>query len=114
MNENLKLLENASKEVPKMSYEIYYDRAFIRVGEKFVPLVNSGSNNCFEVSYTGREIPEKNWNVLNWKRRSQLLFTKQEIEKIAADYENISQESGTCFKSRYCAFPTKDGDYSRN
>lgn len=91
-----------------MSYEIYYDRAFIRVGDKFVPLVNSGSNNCFEVGWAGREIPEKNWSVLNWKRRSQLLFTEQEIYELAEDYETISRESGTCFKTRYRSFESDE------
>lgn len=87
-----------------MSYEIYYDRAFIRVGERFVPLVNQGSNNCWQTNWNGRDIPEKNWQVLNWKRRSQLIFTEDEVKQIAKDYEQVSQESGTCFKTRHRPF----------
>lgn len=87
-----------------MSYEIYYDRAFIRVGERFVPLVNQGSNNCWETNWNGRDIPEKNWQVLNWRRRSQLIFTEDEVKQIAKDYEQVSQESGTCFKTRHRPF----------
>lgn len=87
-----------------MSYEIYYDRAFVRVGERFVPLVNQGSNNCWETNWNGRDIPEKNWQVLNWCNRSQLLFTEDEVRQIAKDYEQISQESGTCFKTRHRPF----------
>ena len=87
-----------------MSYEIYYDRAFIRVGERFVPLVNQGSNNCWETNWNGRDITEKNWQVLNWRRRSQLIFTEDEVKQIAKDYEQVSQESGTCFKTRHRPF----------
>lgn len=31
-----------------MSSEIYYDRAYIRVGDRFIPVVNHGSSNCFD------------------------------------------------------------------
>lgn len=93
-----------------MSYQIYYDRAFIRVGENFIPLVNSGSNNCWE--YNGRrEIPEKDWSVLNWKRRSRLCFSEDEIREIAREYELSSQESGMCFKSRNRCFDS--GEFER-
>lgn len=89
-----------------MSYEIYYDRAFIQVNDRFIPMVNEGSNNTFEVNYRGREIPDKNWEVLNWKHRNRLLFSKDEIFTIAHDYEMESQESGTCFISRNRSFET--------
>lgn len=94
-----------------MSYEIYYDRAFIHVGECIVPLVNQGSNNCWETSWNGRNIPEKKWQVLNWRNRSQLLFTEDEVRQIAKDYERISQESGTCFKNRNRPFV--QGEFER-
>ena len=42
-----------------MSYQIYYDKAFIKVEDKFVPMINSGSNNCWEVNFFGKEIPVK-------------------------------------------------------
>ncbi|QQQ95131.1 hypothetical protein [Blautia pseudococcoides] len=32
-----------------MSSEIFYDKAFIRVGEKYIPIVNHGSSNCFDI-----------------------------------------------------------------
>ena len=47
-----------------MSSEIYYDRAFIRVGDRFIPVVNHGSSNCFDFDARGREVPEKHWSVL--------------------------------------------------
>ncbi|MBR0277900.1 MAG: hypothetical protein IJQ50_05530 [Clostridia bacterium] len=88
-----------------MSYQIYYDRAYIRVDDKFVPIVNDGSNNCWEYSiFARRDVPEKSWNIMNYKRRSQVLFTADEIREIAKDYEEVSRSSGTCFKSRNRAF----------
>ena len=38
-----------------MSSEIFYDKAFIRVEEKYIPVVNHGSSNCFEFDSRGRE-----------------------------------------------------------
>ncbi|MFR1480866.1 MAG: hypothetical protein ACLSB9_36905 [Hydrogeniiclostridium mannosilyticum] len=49
-----------------MSSEIFYDKAFILVGEKYIPVVNHGSSNCFDFDSRGREIPEKHWSVLNY------------------------------------------------
>ena len=95
-----------------MSYQIYYDRAYIAVGDKFIPLVNDGSNNTWERSFfSGRDVPEKNWNVMNYKRRNQLLFTAEEIREIAKDYEECNRSSGTSFKSRHRAFA--EGEFER-
>jgi len=95
-----------------MSYEIYYDRAFIRVGESFIPLVNQGSSNCWEYScFSKREIPEKNWQVLNWRHRAQLVFTADEIRRQAAIYEETSQQNGMCFKTRNTPFAS--GEFGR-
>ena len=87
-----------------MSYEIFYDKAFIKVGDRFIPLVNQGSNNCFEFGLNGREIPEKNWNILNFRCRSKVLFTENEINELAEHIEEIAQKDGTIMKSRYRAF----------
>ncbi len=93
-----------------MSYSIYYARAFVSVGDKYIPLANSGSNNCFELC-GGREIPEKNWGILNWKRPGQALFTENEIRAIAKDYDEYNQESGMIFKSRHRLF--EPGEFER-
>lgn len=46
-----------------MSYEIVYDRQFIRTPLGIVPLVLSGSNNCTEFSVRGRERRVRSWGV---------------------------------------------------
>lgn len=88
-----------------MSSEIFYDKAFIRVGEKYIPVVNHGSSNCFEFDSRGREIPEKNWSVLNYPYPGQILFTADEIRKIADFYEEVSMSNrGGTKKSRNRSF----------
>lgn len=94
-----------------MSYSIYYDRAFIRVGDKYIPLAISGSNNCFESGYSGRWRCEKNWNVLNWQHSRQFLFTEPEIKDIARVYDQYNQESGMIYKSRNRCFAP--GEFER-
>lgn len=48
-----------------MSYEIMYDRKFIRTTRGFIPMILSGSNNCTEIRYSlsGRrsERRERHW-----------------------------------------------------
>ena len=87
-----------------MSYQIYYDRAYIRIGDKFIPLANSGSNNCFEHGFRGRWLSEKGWNVLNWTRSKQFIFSDEEIRDTARIYDEYNRESGMMFKSRNQCF----------
>ena len=82
-----------------MGYSIYYSRAFIRVGNQFVPLVCSGASNVADC-VSGRWVPEKSWGVMNWKRRDRVLFSEAEIREIAKDYELNHQENGMSFRSR--------------
>lgn len=76
-----------------MSSEIYYDRAFIRVGDRFIPVVNHGSSNCFDFDVHGREVPEKHWSVLNYTFHGRQLFTEEEIRQIAAVYEAANSDN---------------------
>lgn len=88
-----------------MSSEIFYDKAFIRVEEKYIPVVNHGSSNCFEFDSRGREIPEKTWSVLNHPYTERMLFTADEIREIADFYEEISMSNrGGTKKSRNRSF----------
>lgn len=86
-----------------MSYEIMYDKAFIKVGDKYIPIVNQGSSNCFDFDFNGRQIPEKNWHILNYYCRKRVLFTEAEIGELAERMEEISG-GGAVMKSRYRAF----------
>lgn len=95
-----------------MSSEIYYDKAFIRVEGQYIPIVNQGSSNCYTVSRSGRDVPEKYWAVLNYPYRDKVLFTKEEMQEIAGTYEKISRDNrGGIKKSRYRSF--EDGEFGR-
>lgn len=95
-----------------MSSEIYYDKAFISIGDKFIPLVCHGSTNTYEFSWNGREVAERYWSVLNRPYRGRSLFTSEEIQKIAETYEGFSQDNhGGMRKSRNHTFET--GEFQR-
>lgn len=88
-----------------MSSEIFYDKAFILVGEKYIPVANHGSSNCFDIGRGGREIPEKYWSVLNYSHKDKMLFTADEMKEIAETYEAVSVNNyGGTRKSRYRPF----------
>ena len=95
-----------------MSSEIYYDKAFVSVGNRFIPLVCRGSTNTYEFNAHGREIAERYWSVLNLPYRGRLLFTSDEIQKIAETHEGFSSGNrGGMRKSRNSAFEA--GEFQR-
>lgn len=86
-----------------MSAEIYYKKAYIKVGDKFIPMVNHGSTNCWELNWRGRHVPEKNWSVLGYGVNG-MLFSKTEIESLAQEYEGYSVDNTGILKSRNRGF----------
>lgn len=85
-----------------MSYEIYYDKRFIKVGEdKYIPIFQHGSNNSFEISPSGREIPEKDWSILNYPHKDKYLFTMDEIIKLGEYHKEHCENGRTYHKTRY-------------
>ena len=95
-----------------MSSEIYYEKAFISIGDKFIPLVCRGSTNTYEFNWNGREVAERYWSVLNLPYRGKALFTAEEIQKIAETYEGFSSGNrGGMRKSRNSAFEA--GEFQR-
>lgn len=91
-----------------MSSEILYDKAFIKVGDGYIPIVNQGSSNCFDFGLNGQQIPEKHWHILNFFCRSKVLFSEQEIIELADRMENLRKEGAPIMKSRYKGF--EDGE----
>lgn len=86
-----------------MSYEIYYKRAFIKVGAKYIPVLQHGSNNCWETSWKGRDIPEKYWS--NWihtkEGRGPIIATRDEITRYAVEFCDTTNYGGDLpFKAR--------------
>ena len=95
-----------------MSSEIYYDKAFVSVGNLFIPLVCRGSTNAYEFNAHGHEAAERYWSVLDLPYRGRLLFTSDELQKIAETYEGFSSGNrGGMRKSRNSAFEA--GEFQR-
>lgn len=95
-----------------MSYEILYDRRYVKFpadGEKqketlYMPILQTGSNNTYEVTYSGREIPEKNWmnidsyiDVDTGEKVQKLLFNEEEIKAMAKCW---AKDTDYLFKNR--------------
>ncbi len=94
-----------------MSSEIFYKKAFIKVGDGIIPLANQGSSNCFEF-VRGREVAEKGWYVLNFPHRDKLIFSVEEMKEQASTYEEINTNNrGGTKKSRNRAFEI--GEFGR-
>ena len=95
-----------------MSSEIYYNKGYIRVGIRYIPIVNHGSSNCYECDQLGRGIPERYWSVLRHPTRKGILFTAGEMKQVAERHEKISVDNrGEIRKSRNKEF--EKGEFYR-
>ena len=77
-----------------MSYEIIYDKQFVKVKDNlFLPMVLSGSNNCTEFSFMGRERRARGWYPLNvgdgmfLTKEEMLAHCEEERERVRKSYE---------------------------
>jgi len=74
-----------------MSYEIIYKTFTIKKGDKYIPLIVWGSNNCYEVSYSGRQKRERDLDLahflFNGKKEFLSLFDMQSCFK----FDTISE-----------------------
>jgi len=60
-----------------MSYEICYSKNFIKTSKGYIPLVLSGSNNCYEYNF-GKERRERTWTIY-WCKELTKISSEQEI-----------------------------------
>lgn len=82
-----------------MSYEIIYDKQFIKVAEnKFIPFLFAGSNNCTEWSPSGRERRVRSWSsfIINdggvVTREELIAYVDKTVESCVGGYENSTKE----------------------
>lgn len=80
-----------------MSYEIVYDRRFIRTSMGFVPMILSGSNNCTEPAWgkNGRvyERRERHWWAFTPRSHVTPLITEDEYLKCVQGVNDEKQPS---------------------
>lgn len=64
-----------------MSYEILYKKYNVECGDYIMPLICTGSNNCYEVQWNGRERRERFWGINSFYGvdDKKILYTKNEI-----------------------------------
>ena len=95
-----------------MSSEIFYTKAFIKVDDKFIPLMNHGSSNCSTINYQGREVADKHWSVIRYPYEDRFIFTEEEMREIARRHEEANTKNrGGTRKSQYKAFEV--GEFER-
>lgn len=68
-----------------MSYSIVYDKQFIKVGEKYLPIVLAGDSNLYE-GYGKREKRVRNFHTFIHERGLQFLYSEENLIKKADDY----------------------------
>ena len=65
-----------------MSYSIVYNKQFLKIDGKIIPLVLYGSNNCYESLPNGRQRRERQWYSLYFNgENEQITATEAEIMK---------------------------------
>lgn len=74
-----------------MSYDIYYDKRFIKVEGGIIPLVQVGNNKGWE-NINGRDVPEKHWTVMRYPYKEELVFTKEDLIDLYEGQEYVEEE----------------------
>lgn len=70
-----------------MSYSIVYNKQFLKIDEKIIPLVLYGSNNCYEPLPNGRQRRERQWYSLYFNgKNEQIAATEAEIMERVNSY----------------------------
>lgn len=70
-----------------MSYSIVYNKQFLKIDGKIIPLVLYGSNNCYDVLPNGRQRRERQWYSLYFNgTNEQIAATEAEIMERVKSY----------------------------
>lgn len=70
-----------------MSYEIVYNKQFLKIDGKIIPLTLCGSSNCYESLLNGRQRREREWNAIYIeKSNNSIAATEAEIMKEIESY----------------------------
>lgn len=62
-----------------MSYEIVYNRQFLKIDGKIIPLVLYGSNNCYTTTWNGRDRREREWHPMYFGNNTMIAQTQEKI-----------------------------------
>ena len=86
-----------------MSYDIIYDRQFVQLDENnYIPMLKSGSNNCYKYTYNGKERRVREWHSFNYLCEGFLYSTEnQMLERMYADRQTYLDRGEDYDDSRY-------------
>lgn len=94
-----------------MSYTILYRSMFVKMSDgRYIPLVEIGDNNVYDISWNGHQRRSRNWQ--QWvigKQHDKLAFTKSEIMNEVERVINIEKER---VGKPYADYEHKDGVYT--
>ena len=94
-----------------MSVDVWYDRAFIRVENRYIPMIQRGCNNVKERLENGRVALFKEWEVLNFECQNKLLFSVGELRKMA-ESATVFARDGLIHKRRCGNWFSNEGIYN--
>ncbi|WP_394555250.1 hypothetical protein C1N61_26290 (plasmid) [Priestia aryabhattai] len=89
-----------------MNYEIIYNRQFIVVGDRYIPLFQHGNSGQFKLTLNGKKTPVKTWSVFNKDKTNKILFSEREIFELANSYNSYN-----FYRTRNSSF--KEGEFKR-
>ncbi|WP_456364211.1 hypothetical protein [Priestia aryabhattai] len=92
-----------------MAHDIIFKKAFIRVGESYIPLIQHGVSNRI-VKIGNNDAFERFWTIFNFGVSNKLLHTKDEIYKLATRYENIPAQ---LYKTGKRQFSKKEREFEK-
>lgn len=71
-----------------MSYSIFYNKQFIKVGDNlYLPIIEAGCNNVYEASGNGRK-RSRDWSNNRWITGGKTICTREEIESSIEQIRN--------------------------
>lgn len=94
-----------------MSYTIFYRSMFVKMSDgRYIPLIESGSNNCTEITWKGRERRERSWHQCMFGNGSKSLARTR--DEIMRDVESVIDKEKERVGKPYASYENKEGVYT--
>jgi hypothetical protein len=79
-----------------MSYEILYDKCFIKADDKYLPMVLAGSNNCYQFDRSARGRRVRSWFNLTYACPDDKRYATEAelLEHIEAEKKKMVENHG--------------------
>ena len=85
-----------------MSYEIIYDKQFVKVNDNtFIPMILAGSNNCTEWSPSGRERRARSWYNCSYFTGGSIAGTMEQMLEVQEEERKRRMEKDEDYSDKY-------------